>query len=335
MRSIEVPMHIQDEEIKACPVCGSERSEFFCEGRDRLYHTTDQAFAYRRCMECQSVFQSLRPVEAEVWKCYSDSYGPHSMRGKANSFLRMPSMLNRCALKLADRITDYGNFNNWLRDVEKHLAKCGDILDFGCGSGKYMDRARKLGCRTLGVDFSDKALAEAARRGHETMPVSDAAWDALFARRLKFVRMNHVVEHLYQPQAVLAKIYDAMDEGGFLHISTPNPLGPSAQHYRDAWWGLECPRHIVLIPPAQLKAMVMHAGFSIVSIRQEPVAKDLLRSWAYKRVDQGRLKNIDIEGLAGDGVLNLVFSFPIIRHINRTGQADRYHLLAVKTGKNS
>jgi 2-polyprenyl-3-methyl-5-hydroxy-6-metoxy-1,4-benzoquinol methylase len=333
MRSIEATIHIQTEEVKACPACGSERSEFFCEGRDRLYHTTDQVFAYCRCTECQSVFQSFRPVEAEVWKCYSDSYGPHSTRGKANFLFRMPPMLNRCALKLANQITCYGDFQSWLRDVEKLLSKCGDILDFGCGSGKYLDRARKLGCRTLGVDFSEKALAEAARRGHETMPVSDATWDALGARRLKFVRMNHVVEHLYQPQTVLGKIYDAMDEGGFLHISTPNPLGPSALRYRDAWWGLECPRHIVLMPPEQLKALVMHAGFRIVSTRQEPVAKDLLRSWSYTRADQGRLKDVDIEGLAEDGLLNLAFSFSITRHLRRTGQADRYHLLAVKTGK--
>lgn len=324
-------MHvIQTEEAKRCPACGSEHSEFFCEGRDRLYHTTDQSFVYRRCLGCLTVFQALRPVEAEVWKCYSDSYGPHASKARLKSLVRVPVVLSRAAQKLADHVVGLCEFQQWLRGVERHMSKAGDILDFGCGSGKYLDRARKLGCKTLGVDFSPKALAEAASRGHETMSVSDVTWNGLRARRLKFVRMNHVVEHLYDPGAILEKIHAAMDESGLLHMSTPNPLGPSAMRYGSAWWGLECPRHIALFPPAKLGELLKAAGFRVLSIQQEPVSKDMLRSWAYTRVDREGLSNVDVESLAGDGILNLAFSFGVASHVRQTGHADRYHVLAQK-----
>lgn len=324
-------MHsIQSEKVEICLACGSADSAFWCSAYDRLYRTTDQTFEYRSCNACGTLFQSIRPVESEVWKCYSEAYGPHAAKSKLKALFNLPVWATRGCQKAADLILGQTRFQVWIRQVEKCLVDAGGILDFGCGSGKYLDRAHKLGCTTLGIDFSPKALEEVARRGHETMPVSEGTWDAIAARKLKFVRMNHVVEHLYEPLRVLRKIHDAMDEGGCLHLSTPNPAGPSATRYRDAWWGLECPRHIALIPPAQLEKMLRKAGFKSVTIVQEPIAKDLLRSWAYRRTDAGQLRNVDIEGLAGDGLLNLLAALPMRKALQLTGQGDRYHVLAVK-----
>lgn len=324
-------MHvIQTETVNVCPACGGSQSIFWCNAHDRLYHTTEQTFEYLVCTTCHTLYQSVRPLEAEVWKCYADTYGPHAAKAKLKPLFHLPSALNRSFQTLADWILGYGRFQAWIHDVEKNLVKAGDILDFGCGSGKYLDRARKLGCRTLGVDFSPKALEEVARRGHDTMPVSDATWEALKFRKLKFVRMNHVIEHLYDPSAVLRKIHAAMDSVGYLHISTPNPSGLSAMRYGNAWWGLECPRHIALIPPAQLEQMLKDAGFQLISTVQEPIAKDLLRSWAYQMVDKDRFTDVDVESLAGDGLLNLAFAFSIRRHLQKSGQSDRYHAVAIK-----
>lgn len=321
---------VQSEKVEICPACGRAEATLWCQGHDRLYHTTDQTFEYRSCNECGTLYQSVRPVESEVWKCYADSYGPHSAQSKQKALFNLPVWVNRGCQKAADLILGQASFQAWIRQVENSLVTAGDILDFGCGSGKYLDRARKLGCTTLGIDFSPKALEEVARRGHETMPVSEQTWNAIASRKLKFVRMNHVVEHLYDPLRVLRKINDALEEGGYLHLSTPNPVGPSATRYRDAWWGLECPRHIALIPPAQLEKMLREAGFKSVTIVQEPIAKDLLRSWAYRRTDAGKLKNVDVEGLAGDGLLNLLAALPMRKALQSAGQGDRYHVLAVK-----
>jgi 2-polyprenyl-3-methyl-5-hydroxy-6-metoxy-1,4-benzoquinol methylase len=324
-------MHsIKCEKVEICPACGSADATFWCRAHDRLHHTTDQTFEYRSCNACRTLFQSVRPLESEVWKCYSNAYGPHSGKSRLKALFNLPVWLNRGCQKAADLVLGQARFQGWIRQVEKKLVKAGDILDFGCGSGKYLDRARKLGCTTLGIDFSPKALEEVKRRGHDTMPVSADTWNAIATRKLRFVRMNHVVEHLYGPLRVFRKIHDAMDEGGCLHLSTPNPVGPSATRYRDAWWGLECPRHIALIPPGQLEKMLRKVGFKTVTIMHEPIAKDFLRSWAYRRHDAGKLKNVDIEGLAGDGLLNLLSALPMRKALQITGQGDRYHVLAVK-----
>lgn len=321
---------ITSERVSACPACGAGCSAHWAAARDRLYRVTDQEFEYSRCPDCGSLFQSVRPIEQEVHKCYTAAYGPHASKHDGHTLSRLPAWLNAFFERLARKMVGMDAFSRWTKSVEKRLVKAGDILDFGCGSGKYLDRARKLGCTTLGMDFSGQALAEASHRGHETLNVSDESWAELERRRLKFVRLNHVVEHLYRPRETLQRVFEAMDKGGVIHISTPNPLGPSAQRYRDAWWGLECPRHVVLMPPEHLERMLESIGFSSIEVVQEPVVKDFVRSWAYTRVDRGRLSNERVEGLAGDGLLNWIFSFAFSKAFRESGQADRYHVLAEK-----
>lgn len=324
----EVP--VTAERVDACPACGGLTANFWSVATDRLYRSTDQEFEYSTCTACGSLFQSLRPIESQIYRCYTSAYGPHAAHHDGRTLSRLPAPLNGFLDRLARHRAGMNGFSRWMKSIEKRMVAAGEILDFGCGSGKYLDRARKLGCRTLGMDFSEQALMEAARRGHETMDVSEASWEALAGRRLKFVRLNHVVEHLYRPSDTLGKVFRAMDDGGVIHISTPNPSGPSAALYGSAWWGLECPRHIVLIPPVQLVRLLEVIGFRSIEVAQEPVVKDMVRSWAYKRVDQGALSNERVEGLAADGLLNYIFAFRFRRKFDEIGQADRYHVIACK-----
>jgi SAM-dependent methyltransferase len=231
---------------------------------------------------------------------------------------------------LADQIVGVARFRQKIAEVEKHLANSKLMLDFGCGSGKYLDRAKKFGCLTLGMDFSSQALEQVRSRGHKALPVDDEAWDSLGAGKIGFVRMNHVIEHLYQPKQTLKKIFLAMAPDAVLHLSTPNPTGPSATKYRAAWWGLECPRHIVLLTPERTVALLEEAGFCQMEVLHEPLTKDIVRSWAYTRVDRGAIANDIVEGLAEDGLLNLWFSLAIISEIRRGRGSDRYHVIARK-----
>lgn len=324
-------MHlVQVERIDHCPACGSHNSDFWCIAKDRLYNSTPQDFEYRSCNDCKTIYQSLRPLESEIGKCYTPSYGPHAATHQTTNLLHVPRKINNLSRVLASKISGASDFNFWMNSVDRKLAGAGNILDFGCGSGKYLDKARKLGCTTVGIDFSPTALAEARRRGHEALEASDATWSQLQGRRFRFVRLNHVIEHLYHPKETLRKIFDVMESGATIHISTPNPLGPSATQYRAAWWGLECPRHIALIPPDQTIKILKEIGFSSIEVAQEPAIKDAARSWAYTKVDQGKLQKINVEQLADDGPLNLFFSIKHLVSSRNKVAADRYHLTAVK-----
>lgn len=320
---------VQTERASHCPACGASRSRVWASAQDRLYHTTSQVFEYSRCEACQSLFQSLRPVESQVGRCYPDQYGPYaSVRPKARTYL--PRIANKAANHLSERWLGVRGFRKSLAQVDAQLKPGAAVLDFGCGAGKYLDHARQRGCRTIGMDFSEQALREVASRGHRALPVSDDSWAALGADAITLVRMNHVIEHLYRPAEVLRQILGVMAPGGVLHLSTPNPSGVSAAKFADAWWGLECPRHIVLMPPAQARALLEQAGFTDVTVLHEPIVKDLVRSWAYRRVDAGLMPNEQVEGLVDDGLLNLRFTSAVRAWQKEHQATDRYHIIARK-----
>ncbi len=318
------------ERVSCCPACGSHISKLWAVAHDKLHQTTLQKFEYSQCLNCHSLFQSLRPVQSDIWKCYPNHYGPHANTHSHYTLTKLPNRLNRIANRLAEQIIGVVRFRKKIAEIEKRLKNTEIMLDFGCGSGKYLDRAKKFGCSTIGMDFSNQALEQVRNRGHKALPVNDEAWDFLGADRINFVRMNHVIEHLYQPEQVLKKIFTAMAVGSVLHLSTPNPLGPSATKYRAAWWGLECPRHMVLLPPERTVALLNNIGFCQIQVLHEPITKDFVRSWAYTKVDCGTMANEIVEGLADDGLLNLLFSPAIVFGIKCGRGTDRYHVIAHK-----
>src|ERR1022692_3288995 len=78
----------------------------------------------------------------------------------------------------------------WLQTIAAPLAgdSIGDILDLGCGTGRYTGAlAAHFGARAVGVDPSEKMLAEARKKGGqnvsfligsgESAPLADASVD--------------------------------------------------------------------------------------------------------------------------------------------------------------
>ena len=322
--------HVSTERVPCCPICKSNAKQFWALAHDRLYQTTAQEFEYSKCLDCGSLYQSLRPVNPDIWKCYPNNYGPHGRSHGQKTLTKMPRWLNGIANQLADRIVGAPVFRQRISEIEENLKHTNLMLDFGCGAGKYLDRARKFGCLTVGMDFSPQALEQVRARGHRALPVEESSWEALGVGTVGFVRMNHVVEHLYDPEKVLRMIYSAISPGAILHLSTPNPNGPSAIRYRSSWFSLECPRHIVLIPPERAVLILQSLGYSQIEVLHEPIAKDIVRSWAYTLVDRGILSNNIVGGLAGDGLLNLWFGRQIVAAMKRGEATDRYHIIARK-----
>jgi SAM-dependent methyltransferase len=318
------------ERTSCCPACNGSESEFWAFARDRLHQTTTQEFEYRKCHACGSLFQSLRPAQADVWQCYPAEYGPHGKQNSDKTWSRLPKLLNSLLNRLAEYIVGAHTFRRRLAELETHLSHAQVMLDFGCGSGKYLDRAKKFGCKGIGMDFSPQAIEQVRARGHTALMVDDESWSSIKDGSIGFVRMNHVIEHLYQPSKVLGKIHTVMSNGAILHVSTPNPAGHSATKYRSAWFGLDCPRHIVLIPPERMLTILHDIGFDQIEIIQDPHPKDLARSWAYSRMDIGRMKGQCVSSLANDGLLNLMFSWRIMLAMKQKKMVDRYHIIARK-----
>jgi SAM-dependent methyltransferase len=289
-----------------------------------LLRLSPQTFVYSRCKSCGILFQSERPAEASIAHFYPDNYAPYNgANGNSPRWRR----LNNAALWASNKLIGVDQFERRLEGFYAALAAKPLVLDFGCGSGKFLEKARAKGCETIGMDFSPVALAHVAARGHRALSITDTDWQSIGNGSIGLVRMNHVVEHLYDPRRVLRLLYSTLAPGGVIHIATPNSDSVSAEDYREHWFSLDCPRHIMIFTPGSLIALAREAGFQDIELLHEPLTKDMARSELYRQVDASLIPGSDIASAHEDGLLALQFTLRS-RLAVRQQRSDRIHLLA-------
>jgi 2-polyprenyl-3-methyl-5-hydroxy-6-metoxy-1,4-benzoquinol methylase len=102
------------------------------------------------------------------------------------------------------------------------------VLDVGCGAGDNaaLLRARAPGCVVHGVTRSGAEAALAAAHLARVWVLDvEAAWPAELEReRYDAILASHVLEHLREPSAVLARLCRLLEPGGSVLIAVPNVL---------------------------------------------------------------------------------------------------------------
>lgn len=327
-------IEVETETLDHCPNCNGDAIRHWCHTPDRALGVSVQRFAFSRCNACGLLFQSTRPVEREIHHFYPENYGPHVPRRKPRPNGGGPATSRRDpGSAMAGRI----NRRRWPnlalpRLIDRPYADLQPgmvLLDFGCGRGEQLDRAKRKGCQTIGIDFSERAVAEVRRNGHTAMLATPDLWDAIADETVDLVRMSHVLEHLYEPRPVLAEIVRKMKPGARLHVSVPNPAGWAAAAFRGAWFGLECPRHIMMYPPEAVRRLLAEFGLSEVEVLHEPAAKDQVRSWSYALGLDGGFGSGAFARLLSKRIFWLVFlPGAWLAALSRHG--DRLHVFARK-----
>lgn len=330
----------QLESVNACPLCGKKHSTHWAIGRDLLHQITDFKFEYVSCSSCQLVYIKQRYSSAEVSSLYPEEYDPYKsgIAAKANTF---PASLEAYCKDSTKHFKTYKNIAKpltkiWPDKVGPALSHIlsnptGTLLDFGCGSDAYLNKAREFGWQTIGMDFSEQAISSVIASNHRGIVLRDPAdWDSIPDKSLEYVRLNHVIEHLYAPLETLAKIKNKLKPNGKIYLSTPNVDGFSARTFKTFWRGLECPRHIILYSPHTLKMLLDWAGFKEITILHEDNPKDYIRSKAYRDLNSQSLSSSLIEALPQRK--NLYQKYFLISKLSALAKhGDRIHAFASTT----
>jgi SAM-dependent methyltransferase len=121
-------------------------------------------------------------------------------------------------------VTGEGGFNpSWQRHVAgyAHAAEVlgpGRVLDLGCGTGHSFHLLAPR--ETVGVDVDAEALAgqdrETVVADMRDLPFEDDSFDSVIAA--------HSIEHVPDPDAVLAEVVRVLRPGGVAMFTTPNRL---------------------------------------------------------------------------------------------------------------
>jgi SAM-dependent methyltransferase len=88
-----------------------------------------------------------------------------------------------------------------------------------------------------------------------------------------------VLEHLYEPRRVMARVSEWLKPGGVFYVLVPNVESAEAHVFGSYWHGLELPRHLFHYSPTSLKLLAESVGLRELSLetRRNPAVGTSLR----------------------------------------------------------
>lgn len=126
------------------------------------------------------------------------------------------------------------------------------VLDFGCGTGSWLNSFQDAGWETFGIEpASDAAFV---RHQRLTAVPTDGEFHVVVA--------YHVLEHLPRPLETLASLAVALRSGGCLFVSVPR-LDTVAIH-RDFGYCLAPPHHLVAFTEECLRGFLSRCGLETI-----------------------------------------------------------------------
>ena len=237
--------------VNACALCQSTGPfrELY-RARDWHYGNAGE-FRIVECAQCTLAFMDPVPDVTALSGLYPSDYVPHQ-----NS-LSGPSGIKAMMIRLT--MPGIGTTHDPAFD------KPGQLLDVGCGSGGYLLRARAKGWQVRGVELSANAVEYGRAHGLDIFcgtlqaaHLPDAGFD--------YVRLNHVFEHLPDPNETLQEIGRILRPGGRLFVGVPNRTGLAARLFQQYWHQLAVPVHLFQWSPETLTMMLTNHGFKVNEI---------------------------------------------------------------------
>jgi len=152
------------------------------------------------------------------------------------------------------------------RLLNRYLSKRQDleVLEIGTGSGFFLDFARESfpNSRFSGVEYDERLLAEtAARATHAHLIQGNAENFDLGKGRFDLVVSFQVIEHLYNPCAMLNNVRAHLKPGGIFLVTTPNLGSLGARWMKDKWHGYR-DDHVSMKGKDEWEQLIASHGFS-------------------------------------------------------------------------
>jgi SAM-dependent methyltransferase len=237
----------EHEEPIGCSLCGERRLQPLLHPRDRGgrwdYHVV-------RCAGCGFLFRhpGIRPER--LGELYAGGYSGFLSGGYA----RQRKRRYRIVLDAFKPLFDDGKGRR--------------LLDFGCGTGLFLDIAHRRGFDCYGVDLAPDAIEEArtkpsGRNAHVGAPLDVPE---IAAGGFDVITMWSVLAHLATPVEDLTMLRGLLAPGGALLVLTVNANALLLKRRLARWTGFTT-NHLKFYAPDTLELLLRRAGFAKVEMR--------------------------------------------------------------------
>ena len=211
-------MHAGFVEVSSCWVCGADALqrehdaildlEVYRDQHPQLAEYTGQSVWFRRCSKCGFTQPERLPALAGFFDLlYDQLWSPEWVQQEFDS--------------------DYKDFifQTVLTGLSRRKIAGRRLLDIGAHAGRFMHLAARAGWQPEGIELNPRTAAFAAL--HTGLPVHAANVDHLELSRGRYgaITLIDVLEHVPDPVALLGRVDDALEAGGWVTVKVPS--GPA------------------------------------------------------------------------------------------------------------
>jgi SAM-dependent methyltransferase len=244
------------ERPESCPVCGKSGAQQWLQAPDR-FHGRREKYTLLRCPSCSLVWLTHPPKPEEMNQHYTEAY---------------------------DRLISTAGEYSPVRWRERNAAlaphrQSGTLLDLGCSSGAFLQSLTGKDWNLYGIEMSADSAKKAREKTGAKVFVGDILEAQFPAESFDVVTCFDVLEHLYEPRKIAAKVAGWLRPGGIFYVLVPNVDSAEGRVFGSYWHGLELPRHLFHYSPASLKFLAQSVGLREVSVetRRNPAVGVSLR----------------------------------------------------------
>jgi SAM-dependent methyltransferase len=231
-------------EAQTCPLCAASGPRVWLKAPDR-FHGRRKPYTLARCSDCSLVWLVDPPRPGEMHLHYTDAY--HKLIAAAGE-----SSPARWKFR---------------KETVASFRQAGTLLDLGCSSGSFLECFRDGNWRLFGIEMS----AENAQKAEATTGAQVFTGDILGAtfppESFDVITCFDVLEHLYEPRRVMARVAEWLKPGGNFYVLIPNIDSAEARVFGTYWHGLELPRHLFHYCPESLTALAQSVGLHTLMLK--------------------------------------------------------------------
>lgn len=267
------------EYLSDCPFCNTSLSnaEVFSRQDDTL--SLSDIWHMHKCSSCRCIYLNPRPNAVSLPNAYKNYY-THQIATDSKELLDQSfitrlingylnyrfSMSRPNASKLGAwffnahpplrmKLDFYG------RHIPKQLCKPETkLLDVGCGDGSFLLKAREMGITVYGLE-TDSSSKENYNKINLDVHIGDLQSANFEKNSFDYITLNHVIEHVQNPNDLLKDLYSLLKDDGTLWLGLPNSCALGITRFGKAWKGFHPPFHLLIPSQKMLKKMLLEAGF--------------------------------------------------------------------------
>jgi len=228
-----------------------------CESTNNIPIKLKFGYEGRKCRNCDLVWA----VNASGTKQLYDSAYDKSSEG----FIWQDFLNGHDRMKSTQQVSLRWYESYFIKNIKSFGS--GNILEIGCGVGRFLFGCRNNGWQIHGMDISDKAVElckDLLPDGDfQTGFIEQAKWPA---ESFEAITCFEVIEHISDPFAFVSKAKGLLLNNGIFAFSTPDwDSWVIRRHPKKNYWP---PYHICFFCEKSIKALLMRAGLKIIKIKR-------------------------------------------------------------------